>query len=149
MSIKTDLLKRGCLAIEDRINKALSDAEAQIITIVKECGGVLKTLPEYGKATPYAFFEDYFSGRRTTERILGIRYDEENGISLCTESMLDNYMYDTGYAFESYSDFEGKDAEEIHKVLDDASYYMSIDDDNIVWAATIRYLIGCIGDYLD
>ena len=117
MSIKTDLLKRGCLAIEDRINKALFDAEEQIITILKECGGMLKTPACWG-CVMYAFFQDYI-GTRTSEIVYGLRYDEENGISICTTSMLENYMYDTGYVFSDCHDFNGKDAEELEKVLDE------------------------------
>jgi hypothetical protein len=140
--IKRELLKRGCIAKEEAINKALDNAYEQIITIVKECGGVLKTPACDEKITLHAFYEDF------TENIHGLRWDDELGLCICTDSMLDNYTYDTGYHFENYRNFEGRDAEEVEKMLNDMAYYMEFDKYDLVFAPTVRDIIGGIGDYL-
>ena len=144
---RIDALKAICGYCEEVIDKALDNAYEQIITIVKECGGVLKTPAQDGKITLYAFYEDY-DGRTKTENIHGLRYDEGIGLCICTDSMLDNYSFDTGYAFENYRNFEGKDAEELNKLLDDMAYYVEFDKYDLLYADTIRSIIGGIGDYL-
>ena len=140
--IKRELLKRGCIAYEEAINKALDNAYEQIITIVKECGGVLKTPACDEKMTLHAFY-DY-----NTEQIHGLRWDEELGLCICTDSMINNYTFDTGYYFENYRNFEGRDAEEVEKMLNDMSYYIEFHDYDLIFASTVRDIIGGIGDYL-
>ena len=144
---RIDALKAICGYCEEAIDKALDNAYEQIVTIVKECGGVLKTPAQDGKITLYAFYEDY-DDRTKTENIHGLRYDEGLGLCICTDSMLDNYSFDTGYAFENYRNFEGKDAEELDKLLDDMAYYVEFDKYDLVYADTVRSIIGGIGDYL-
>ena len=146
-NIKRELLKRGCAYKEEAIDKALDDAYEQIISVVKECGGVLKTPAQDGKITLYAFYED-IDGLSNHRQIQGLRYDDELGLCICTDDMLDNYSFDTGYAFENYRNFEGKDAEEIDKLLDDMSYYVEFDNYDLEYAPTVRSIIGGIGDYL-
>lgn len=148
MDIKRELLKRGCAAYEEAIDKALDNAYEQIIRVVKECGGVLKTPACDEKITLYAFYEDYY-GRAKTENIHGLRWDDELGLCICTDSMLKNYAFDTGYQFEDYRNFEGKDKEEIDKVLDCMGYYVEFDKYDLVYAPTVRAIIGGIGDYID
>ena len=147
MNIKMELLKRGCAYMEEAIDKALDNAYEQIITVVKECGGVLKTPACDEKITLYAFYEDV-DGKTTTEKIHGLRYDDELGLCICTDSMLENYMFDTGYSFEDYMNFEGQDAVELDKLLDDAAYYVEFDKYDLVYADTVRSIIGGIGDYI-
>lgn len=145
--IKRELLKRGCAYKEQCIDKALDDAYEQIIAVVKECGGVLKTPAQDGKITLYAFYEDY-DGKTKTENIHGLRWDDELGLCICTDSMLENYTFDTDYHFENYRNFVGKDAEEVDKLLDDPAYYVEFDKYDLVYAPTVRAIIGGIGDYL-
>lgn len=147
MDIKKELMKRGCAAYEEAIDKALDNAYEQIIFVVKECGGVLKTPAQDGKITLYAFYEDY-DGRTKTENIHGLRWDDELGLCICTDSMLENYTFDTGYGFENYRNFEGQDAVELDKMLDDMAYYVEFDKYDLVYADTVRSIIGGIGDYL-
>lgn len=140
-------LKEYAYVCEEAINRALDTAYETIITTVKECGGVLKTPAQDGKITLYAFYEDY-DGRTSTESIHGLRWDDELGLCICTDSMLDDYTFDTGYGFGDYRNFEGKDAEEMDKVLDDPAYYVEFDKYDLVYAPTVRAIIGGIGDYL-
>ena len=143
---KTSLKEYACVC-EEAINRALDTAYETIITIVKECGGVLKTPAQDGKITLYAFYEDY-DGRTKTENIHGLRWDDELGLCICTDSMLENYTFDTGYNFGNYRNFKGEDAEEMDKVLDDPAYYVEFDKYELVYAPTVRAIIGGIGDYL-
>ena len=66
----------------------------------------------------------------------------------CGVDYIDNYTFDTGYTFENYCNFEGKDAEEVNKMLDDAAYYVEFDKYDLVYAPTVRAIIGGIGDYI-
>ena len=144
--INKNALKEYAARCEESIDKALDNAYETIITIVKECGGVLKTPAQDGKITLYAFYEDY-DGRTKTENIHGLRWDDELGLCICTDSMLENYTFDTGYGFGDYRNFEGKDAEELDKLLDDPAYYVEFDKYDLVYASTVRAIIGGIGDY--
>ena len=153
MDIKRELLKRGCAAKEEAINKALDNAYEQIITIVKECGGVLKTPASSDKITLYAFYEsvgsrDLANAASEAVAIQGLRWDDELGLCICTNDMLDNYQFDTGYMFEYYYDFAGEDLENLNKALDGPSYYVEFDKYDLLYADTIRSIIGGIGDYL-
>ena len=153
MDIKMELLKRGCAYKEEAINKALDDAYEQIIRVVKECGGVLKTPASSDKITLYAFYEsagsrDLANAASESVAIQGLRWDDELGLCICTNDMLDNYQFDTGYCFEYYYDFAGEDLENLNKALDDPAYYVEFDKYDLLYADTIRSIIGGIGDYL-
>lgn len=147
---KKSFMKGLCVSSEDRINKALDDAYETIIKIVKLCGGVLKTPACDEKITLYAFYnglvglDDYTQA----EKIHGLRWDDELGLCICTDAMLDNYTFDTDYVFEDYRNFEGQDAVELDKMLDDMAYYVEFDKYDLVYADTVRSIIGGIGDYL-
>ena len=153
MDIKMELLKRGCAYKEEAINKALDDAYEQIIRVVKECGGVLKTPASSDKITLYAFYEsagsrDLANAASEAVAIQGLRWDDELGLCICTNDMLDNYQFDTGYCSEYYYDFAGEDLENLNKALDDPAYYVEFDKYDLLYADTIRSIIGGIGDYL-
>ncbi len=145
--IDKDTLKRYAAHCEESIDKALDNAYETIITIVKECGGVLKTPACDDKITLYAFYEGC-NQTSNVEKILGLRYDDELGLCIATESMIENYTFDTGYYFSDYQNFEGKDADELNKMLDDAAYYVEFDKYDLVYSPTVRSIIGGIGDYL-
>ena len=151
--IKRELLKRGCAVYNEAIDKALDNAFEQIIRVVKECGGVLKTPASSDKITLYAFYEstgsrDLANAASEAVAIQGLRWDDEHGLCICTNDMLDNYQYDTGYEFESYFDFEGEDLENLNKALDDPAYYVVFDQYDLLFSETVRAIIGGIGDYL-
>jgi hypothetical protein len=147
MNVKMELLKRGCNYKNEVIKKAIDDAYEQIITIVKECGGVLKTPACDEKITLYAF---YLDNNQTSgvEKIFGLRYDDELGLCIATESMIENYTFDTGFYFNDYQNFEGEDADELNKMLDDPAYYVEFDKYGLVYTDTVISIIGGIADYL-
>lgn len=146
--INKNALKEYALRCEESIDNALDNAYETIITIVKECGGVIKTPASSDKITLYAHYES--DGIRASEAvpIQGLRYDEELGLCICTNDMLDNYQFDTGYQFEYYFDFKDKDAEELDKLLDNPAYYVEFDLYDLMYADTIRSIIGGLPDYL-
>ena len=100
---------------------AYDDALKAIIEVVKANGGLIKTPAETGgRPTLYAYYEDY-SGMVKKVAIHGIRWDDELGLTLCTDDMLENYQFDNDYCFEYFYDFvEGDDAEHIQKALEEA-----------------------------
>ena len=147
MDIKMELLKRGCQAYQKRIEKAINEAYDQIVTVVKECGGLLKTPAASDKPTLYAYYQDW-DEKTSKVAIQGLRWDDELGLTLCTNEMLDNYQYDNAYYFEYYFDFAGKDLVELNKVLEDAAYFVEFDKYDLVRTDTILSIIGGIADYL-
>lgn len=151
--ISKDTLKEYAVRCEESIDNALDNAYETIVTIVKECGGVLKTPAASDKITLYAFYEsvgsrDLANAASEAVAVQGLRWDDELGLCICTNDMLDNYQYDTGYCFEYYYDFTDEDLERINKVLDDPAYYVEFDKYDLLYADTIRSIIGGIGDYL-
>lgn len=151
--INKNTLKEYAAYCEESINKALDNAYEHIITIVKECGGVLKTPASSDKITLYAFYEsdgsrDLANAASEAVAIQGLRWDDELGLCICTNDMLDNYQFDTGYQFEYYYDFEGEDLENLNKALDDPAYYVEFDKYDLLYSETVRAIIGGIGDYL-
>ena len=149
-----DVLKALCAYKNEAIKKAIDDAYEQIISVVKECGGVLKTPASSDKITLYAFYEsagsrDIANAATEAVAIQGLRWDDELGLCICTNDMLDNYQYDNGYLFECYFDFEGEDLENLNKVLDDPAYYVEFDKYDLVYADTVMSIIGGIADYLE
>ena len=148
MNVKMELLKRGCKHKNEAIKKAIDDAYEQIVTIVKECGGLLKTPASSDKPTLYAYYESV-DGKTEQEAIHGLRWDDELGLTICTNSMLDNYQYDNEYYFDYYFDFEGEDLENLNKALDDPAYFVEFDKYDLVYADTVMSIIGGIADYLE
>lgn len=151
--INKNALKDYAARCEESIDNALDNAYETIITIVKECGGVLKTPASTDKITLYAFYEsvgsrDLANAATEAVAIQGLRWDDELGLCICTNDMLDNYQFETGYQFKYYFDFEGEDLENLNKALDDLSYYVEFDKYDLVYASTVRAIIGGIGDYL-
>lgn len=151
--IKRELLRRGCEYKNEAIKKAIDDAYEQIVTIVKECGGVLKTPASSDKITLYAFYEsagsrDLANAATEAVAIQGLRWDDELGLCIRTNDMLDNYQFDNGYEFEYYFDFEGEDLENLDKALDDPAYYVEFDKYDLIYTDTVMSIIGGIVDYL-
>jgi hypothetical protein len=142
-------LKRVCYNCEKAIDDALGNAYDEICIIVQECGGVIKTPASSDKITLYAYYGDAVSTASEAVAIHGLRYDKELGLCICTNDMLDNYQFDNDYEFEYYFDFEGKDLENLNKALDDPAYYVEFDRYDLVFADTVRSIIGGLPDYLD
>lgn len=142
-----DVLKALCAYKNEAIKKAIDDAYEQIVAVVKECGGLLKTPASSDKPTLYAYYET-MDGKTEQVEIHGLRWNDELGLTICTNDMLDNYQYDTGYQFEYYFDFEGEDLENLNKVLDDPAYFVEFNKYDLVYTDTVMSIIGGIADYL-
>lgn len=147
MDTKMEMLKRGCQAYYERIEKAINEAYDQIVQVVKECGGLLKTPAASDKTHIYAYYTDW-EGKIAQVAIHGLRWDDELGLTLCTDDMLNNYQYDTGYYFDYYFDFAGSDLAELNKVLENPAYFVEFDKYDLVQTDTILSIIGGIADYL-
>ena len=141
-------LKRVCYNCEKAIDDALDNAYDENCIIVQERGGVIKTPASSDKITLYAYYGNVADATSAVP-IHGLRYDKELGLCICTNDMLDNYQFDNDYEFEYYFDFEGKDLENLNKALDDPAYYVEFDRYDLVFADTVRSIIGGLPDYLD
>lgn len=132
------------------ISAAYDYALKAIVEVVKENGGLIKTPAESGgRPTLYAHYED-FDGLVYNRAIHGLRWDEENGLTICTDDMLENYQYDNDYCFEYFFDFvEGDDAEHIQKALEDPAYFVEFDAHELQKEETIKSIISGLDCYLD
>lgn len=139
--------KNGLEAINQRIRGSFDAALALIINLVKDNGGLLKTPQCEEKPFLYAYYED-FDGRTSRESIHGLRWDEELGLCICTDSMLENYQYDTRYYFDYFYNLEGEDLEELNKVLADPAYFVEFDKYNLGLEDTLLSLVGGLPAYL-
>jgi hypothetical protein len=135
--------------LEDKINGEIEAAFNLICDIVKEKGGLLKTI-QYPEKTPlYAYYSDSLVDTRIIrENIHGLRWDDELGLTICTDSMLENYTFDTGYGFEDFTNFEGEDLENLEKVLADPAYFVEFDKYDLNRIETILGLIAGLPCYL-
>ena len=131
------------------IRAAYDDALKAIIEVVKANGGLIKTPAETGaRPTIYAYYED-FDGLVYRRSIHGLRWDEENGLTICTDDMLENYQFDNNYCFEYFYDFvEGDDAEHIQKALEDPAYFVEFDAYDLQKDETIASIVSGLEYYL-
>ena len=129
------------------IRAAYDDALKAIIEVVKANGGLIKTLPSSDKPTIYAYY-DAFDGTEYHQAIHGLRWDDELGLTLCTDAMLENYQFDNDYCFEYFFDFDGEDAVQIEKVLNDPAYFVEMDKYELIRNETISSIIGGLEYYL-
>jgi hypothetical protein len=131
------------------IRAAYDDALKAIIEVVKANGGLIKTPAETGaRPTLYAYYED-FDGLVYRRSIHGLRWDEENGLTICTDDMLENYQFDNDYCFEYFYDFvEGDDAEHIQKALEDPAYFVEFDAYDLQKDETIASIVSGLEHYL-
>lgn len=130
-----------------QLRNAYDNALQVIIDVVKANGGLVKTPAASDKPTLHAFFED-FDGLINHQAIHGLRWDEELGLTLCTDDMLDNYQFDNDYTFDYYFDFVERDAEELEKALADPAYFVEFGDYDMVREETIKSIIDGLESYL-
>lgn len=142
-----EFYKENLAGISKNISDWIEEGFNLIVSLVKENGGVLKTIQCEEKPTLYAFYEE-FDGQQYKIWIQGFRYDEELGLCICTNEMLDNYQYDNGYEFEYYWNFEGNDLTEVNKALDDLSYFVEFDKYDLNKTATILNILAGLPAYL-
>lgn len=130
------------------LSDAYDNAYKAIVEVVKANGGLIKTPAETGsRPCLYAFYED-FDGLVYKRGIHGLRWDDELGLTICTDDMLDNYQFDEGYTFEYYYDFVDDDAIHIQKVLDNPAYFVEWDSYDLVKDDTIKSIISGLEFYL-
>jgi hypothetical protein len=128
-------------AINNSFNEIYDNALKAIIEVVKANGGFIDTKASTLAPTLYAFYEDFDCNIYRTA-IHGLRWDDELGLTLCTDEMLENYQYDKGYCFEYFYDFvEGDDAEHIEDALNDTAYFIEFDGHNLQKNETIQSII--------
>ena len=133
--------------ISQRIDEWMKEGLDTIIALVKANGGFLKTPQCEDKPNLYAYYENFIGDKEKTS-IQGLHWNDELGLCLCTNDMLDNYQYDTGYEFEYYWNFEGEDLVQLNKALEDAAYYVEIDKYDCCVNETILSLIHGLPAYL-
>lgn len=131
------------------INKVEDELRNTLIGVLKDCGGFIDTRASSDKPTLYAVVDGYPLDGSELVAIQGIRYDEEEGIFLLTNTELDNYQYDIKYYFEYYFDFDGEDAERLTEIQKDITYFREFDDGYTNTTATIRNILLGLAAYLD
>ena len=146
---KKEIAKQKAAAYFTRIHEAYNQLRRDVIDILEEMDGFVKTLPSTDFPLIKATMEDY-SGHQYQEKIYGIRLIDGD-IFICTSTSLANYEYDNGYFFDYTYDFEDgtKDKENIEKLVNDPAYYIDIDEDYIDTMETLYSILSDIGAYLE
>lgn len=135
------MTKETIINAKATLKEAFNNALDIITNAVKNTEGhLIKTIPLSNVSHLEAIFVYSFSpieaDTTESEYIYGLRWDEEQGLTLCTSSMMRNYEFDNDYGFEIDRNFDefmeyesGKaDWENLNKMLDDASYFVSFDE---------------------
>lgn len=130
------------------INKVNDELRNTLIGVLKDCGGFIDTRACEEKPTLYAEV-DTLGDDQTQVAIQAIRYDEDEGIFILTDTELDNYQFDTKYYFNYYFNFEGEDGERLTDVQKDIKYFRELDDGYTNTTATIRNILLGLAAYLD
>ncbi len=134
-------------AIWDAINNAVK----VIIEAVKANGGYIKTSPVDDSPVLRATYVDGYSydpHAERTEVIHGISLDENGELTLCTDSMLGNYEFDTGYKFGYLYDMDGNDERELLNALQNEAYYENLEE-YFIFDETIQSIIGGLDWYVN
>lgn len=130
----------------DFLKSARDNSIDTLAGIIRDAGGFIPTLPSMDRPR-LVVFQDFGNGEINDVTVFGLReYDGE--AFLCTKDNVDNYEYENKYCFEYLYDFEGKDLEEINKVLSDLANFSSIYDDCVLRSATIYSILAGLVDYL-
>ena len=145
---KNEIVRQKATAYFTRINEAYNQLRRDVIDILDDMGGFIKTLPSSDLPNIVATMEDY-SQNQYQEVIYGIRLIDGD-IYLCTRTSLANYEFDNGYNFEYTYDFvEGtEDMENVEKLVNDPAYYIDIDEDYIDTRETLYSILAGLGCYL-
>lgn len=146
---KKEIAKQKATAYFMRIHEAYNQIRRDVIDILEDMDGFIKTLPSSDIPPIMATMEDY-SGHRYREAIYGIRLIDGD-IYLCTSTSLANYEYDKDYHFDCTYAFEDgtEDKENIEKLVNDPAYYVDIDEDYIDTRETLYSILSDIGVYLE
>ena len=146
---KKEIAKQKAAAYFTRIHEAYNQLRRDVIDILEDMDGFVKTLPSTDNPIITATMEDY-SGHQYQEKIYGIRLIDGD-IFICTSTSLANYEYDNGYFFDYTYDFEDgtTDKENIEKLVNDPAYYIDIDEDYIDTRETLYSILSDIGAYLE
>jgi len=133
--------------ISNQLTELIEDGKNMLINLVKDNGGFLRTPACSEKPTLYAYYED-FDGLQYHRSIHGFHYDDELGLCICTDDMLENYQFDNQYYFEYFYDFVDEDLENLDKALSDPAYYVEWDKYDLVIPDTMLSIIHGISAYL-
>lgn len=136
------------LNIYDLYNRAYNGAADQLRDLVIAAGGLIDTRARSDRPAIKAVVDVTFCDKTESVTIQAIRYDDELGLMLLTDTELDNYQFDTGYSFENYMDFEGEDAKALDDAMKDVAYFRELDDGYTDIRATITNIILGLPPYL-
>ena len=147
--MKNAVYKMDFERANEKINGIIEECHAFIVDLIKRNDGLIKTPAGSDKPTIYAVYDTQDAPRGTQEvAIHGLRWDEELGLTICTDETLNNYTFDTGCYFSYTYDFEGEDLENLEKALADPAYFVEFDKYDLDQKLTILNLIAGLPAYL-
>lgn len=132
--------------IKKKLKKANEKALILLTELVKERGGFVATLPCDSKPTLMAVMD--YSGELEYSKIYGLRYVPGEGLIICNDDMIKNYEYDEGYLFDYLHNFQGKDLEEVKKLLSREEYFINIEDETVLLEQTLRSILDNLTSYI-
>jgi hypothetical protein len=135
-------------ATGNRLKAEIEEAYKTIVELVRENGGLVKTPAASDKPAMHAVYDGGLQPGTQEVSIQALRWDDELGLTMCTNDMLENFQFDTGYCFDYFFDFEGEDAEHLEEVFADPAYFVEFDKYDLDRTQTILNLIAGLPAYL-
>ena len=128
------------------LNAAFEKAEKDLIAIVQEMGGIIRTPVSDDKPTLYA---DVFNCIDNTaldgEAIYAIAYDDSEGLMILTETEMENYEFDNDFEF---GDDETADKAAYEDMTKDITYFRDLNDGYTDYRGTIYSILAGLESYL-
>lgn len=132
------------------LNSAFEKAEKDLIMIVKEMGGIIRTPVSDDKPTLYAnVFNCIDNTALDSEAIYAIAYvdygEGGEGLMILTETEMENYEFDNDFEF---GDDETADKAAYEDMTKDITYFRDLNDGYTDYRGTIYSILAGLESYL-
>jgi len=144
---KENLTIRAQMAFRG-LSTAINKAEADLISIIRDYGGIIPTPAADDKPALYLYA--YASSDLSIDLfpIQAVAFDEGEGLMIISNTEMANYEYDNDYEFDYYGNFYGKDLEHYRDMVKDITYFRELNDGYTDVPATIFSILADLASYL-
>lgn len=143
---KNTLATRAKMAFNALLNADIK-AEKDLINILKDFGGIIRTPLTDGKPTLYSY--TCWNDREIQAvPIQAVAYDEGEGLMVLTNCELESYEYSEGYEFQGFHNLTGEDEKRYLEATEDITYFRVLDDGYTDVNTTIFSILAGLEYYL-
>lgn len=130
----------------DAFIEAREEALDRLANIVHVAGDFVATIPRSDKPHLNALVD--YEGSPEYVTVYGLRYEKGKGLLICTEDQVDDYSIDKEYYFKNLEAFDGEDLKHLNEMLSDLTYFVNIQDEQIVLSTTLISILSGLPAYL-